>query len=224
MRHLIIYTLTALLLLSCEQDTYDKGDGTYSDMTADFVEAHANGEKNIDYVITDNGDSLTLDVPCEASWASTADSTYRAIMYYNKVDANTIKALSISKMNLMSVTPRDSIKTMKTDPIGLESSWISKSKHFITFAITLKVGIANANSEKHRITLIPDSVTLDKSGDKGTLHMTFFHDKGDIPEYYTEKFYFSLPTSILSGFGCDSAAIRVNTTANGNKTLTFPIR
>lgn len=223
MRHLIIYIITALVILSCEQDTYDKGDGAYSDMTADFVEAHANGEKKIDYVITDNGDSLILDQPYEASWASTADSSYRATMYYNKMGANTVKALSISKMSLMSVTPRDSIRTMKTDPIGLESSWVSKSRRYITFALTLKVGTANADSEKHKITLIPDSVTPNKNG-RTTLHLTFFHDKGDIPEYYTEKFYFSLPTSILSGFDSDSVTIRINTTGDGNRTLTFPIR
>ena len=64
MRHLIIYiALTAALLASCENDTYDKGEGAYSNMQADFVEAHANGEKEKDYVITDHGDSLSLVTP-----------------------------------------------------------------------------------------------------------------------------------------------------------------
>ena len=45
MRHLFIYiALTAALLASCENDTYDKGEGAYSYLQADFVEAHANGE------------------------------------------------------------------------------------------------------------------------------------------------------------------------------------
>ena len=57
MRHLIIYIVAIMSIFSsCEQDSYDKGEGTYSNMTADFVEAHVNSEKKIDYAITDNGD------------------------------------------------------------------------------------------------------------------------------------------------------------------------
>ena len=69
------------IFCSCEQDSYDKGEGTYSNMTADFVEAHVNSEKKIDYAITDNGDSLVISTPIEVSWTKTADSTYRDILY-----------------------------------------------------------------------------------------------------------------------------------------------
>ena len=97
MRHLIIYiALTAALLASCENDTYDKGEGAYSYLQADFVEAHANGEKEIDYVITDNGDSLSLVTPCAAAWAKTADST-----------ANTKSALC--KVNSVSYISADTV-------------------------------------------------------------------------------------------------------------------
>ena len=100
MRHLIIYIVAIMSIFSsCEQDSYDKGEGTYSNMTADFVEAHVNSEKKIDYAITDNGDSLVISTPIEVSWTKTADSTYRAILYYNKMANNTAKIMGISQMN-----------------------------------------------------------------------------------------------------------------------------
>ena len=56
------------------------------------------------------------------------------------------------------------------------------------------------------------------------LHLTLYHDKGDIPEYYTEKYYFSLPSAQFAALDADSVAIHANTTASGMKTLTVSLR
>ena len=223
MRHLIIYiaALATLLATSCEQDTYDKGEGKYSNMMADFVEAHANAEKKIDYVITDNGDSLVLAAPLELAWAKTADSTYRAALYYNKEGATTIKVMAIEQMLTLRLMPKDSIAAMKTDPVGFESAWTSKNGRYINIALTLKVVTISETSKKHRINLIPDSIVENEAMHSRTLHATLYHDKGDIPEYYTQKYYFTLPSSTLSAFNTDSIAININTTDNGTRTLTF---
>lgn len=225
MRHLYIYiALTAALLASCENDTYDKGEGAYSYLQADFVEAHANGEKEIDYVITDNGDSLSLVTPCATAWAKTADSTYRAALYYDKVEGGKAKAVIIEQMLTMSLTPADSIKEMKTDPIGVEAVWTDSRKRYINLTLTLKVGTVSNDSEKHKVTLVPDSLHFNSHDTSRTLHLTLYHDKGDIPEYYTEKYYFSLPSAHFSALNADSVAIHANTTASGMKTLTVSLR
>ena len=225
MRHLFIYiALTAALLASCENDTYDKGEGAYSYLQADFVEAHANGEKEIDYVITDNGDSLSLVTPCAAAWAKTADSTYRAALYYNKVEGGKAKAVIIEQVLTMSLTPADSITEMKTDPIGVEAVWTDSRKRYVNLTLTLKVGTVSNDSEKHKVTLVPDSLHINGSDSGRTLHLTLYHDKGDIPEYYTEKYYFSLPSAQFAALDADSVAIHANTTANGMKTLTISLR
>ena len=225
MRHLFIYiALTAALLASCENDTYDKGEGAYSYLQADFVEAHANGEKEIDYVITDNGDSLSLVAPCAAAWAKTADSTYRAALYYNKVEGGKAKAVIIEQVLTMSLTPADSITEMKTDPIGVEAVWTDSRKRYVNLTLTLKVGTVSNDSEKHKVTLVPDSLHFNSHDTSRTLHLTLYHDKGDIPEYYTEKYYFSLPSAQFAALDADSVAIHANTTANGMKTLTVSLR
>ncbi|MGN0281126.1 MAG: hypothetical protein ACI4B3_02360 [Prevotella sp.] len=223
MRHLIIYIAATIFLVACEADSYDKGEGTYSYLQADFVEAHTNRDKKVDYAITDNGDSLTLSEPISTPWSNTADSTYRVAMYYNKVDNDKIDAVMFEQMINMSITPIDSITEMKTDPVGLEAAWTDKRKRYINLTITLKVGTVTSNSLKHHITLIPDSIHTFTDSKKRTLHLTLYHDKGDIPEYYSQKYYFSLPTSYLKVLDSDSVAIHINTTANGMKTYTMPL-
>lgn len=223
MRNLIIYIAAiTLLLVACEQDSYNKGEGTYSYMQADFVEAHADGEKKIDYVITDNGDSIVLSTPCAAAWAKTADSLYRATLYYNKVEGNKAHVLMIQEMMTMSLTPTDSISEMKTDPLGLEALWTDKRKRYVNMTLTLRVGTVSNDSKPHRVTLIPDSMHINGADSTRTLHLTLFHDKGDIPEYYTEKYYFSMPTSWFATTKADTLAFHINTT-DGMKTMRIPL-
>ena len=58
-------------------------------------------------VMTDDGDSLALSKPVELKWASKADSTYRALLYYNKVEG---KAEPVSLSNVP--TPQLAVVTL----------------------------------------------------------------------------------------------------------------
>jgi hypothetical protein len=83
---LILFTIHySLFIASCTQDAYDKGEGEYSLLRADFVEAHTNGQKQVDYVITDDGELLSVSEPFTAKWLTKADTLYRCALYYNKV-------------------------------------------------------------------------------------------------------------------------------------------
>lgn len=64
--------LTTLLFAACTADNYDTGDGKYSYLRADFVEAHTVASGKIDYAITDDGDSVSLNPVVSASWATSA--------------------------------------------------------------------------------------------------------------------------------------------------------
>ena len=55
--------LTSILFVACTRETYDSGDGKYSYLRSDFVEAHTNADLKIDYVLTDDGDSLSMPTP-----------------------------------------------------------------------------------------------------------------------------------------------------------------
>ena len=66
----------------CTQDAYDKGEGKYSLMRADFVEANSNAQKEIDRITTDDGDILSASKPFKVKFVNTPDSVYRCVLYY----------------------------------------------------------------------------------------------------------------------------------------------
>ena len=104
MKHLALFflLLTSYILLSCEQDVYEKGDGSYSYMRADFVEAYVGADKQVSRVMTDDDDELTLTAPYMAEWIKRPDTTYRAVLYYNKVE-NGAEPLKLSRITTLDV-------------------------------------------------------------------------------------------------------------------------
>ena len=90
--------LTSILFVACTRETYDSGDGKYSYLRSDFVEAHTNADLKIDYVLTDDGDSLSMPTPFAGQRFTVKDSLYRGVLYYNKVtyDDGTINITPVS--------------------------------------------------------------------------------------------------------------------------------
>ncbi len=79
MRKLLLYTLS-LLLFSCETDSYEKGQGKYSLMQADFAELTIDSQNQGVSFVTDEGEQFTLTNPLTASWITRPDTTYRTII------------------------------------------------------------------------------------------------------------------------------------------------
>ena len=83
MRNLLC--LLALVAVSaCTQDAYEKGEGVYSEMTAQLADAHVNSDKRVDYVDTDEGERLMLSKSASAGFITKADTTYRVSFYESK--------------------------------------------------------------------------------------------------------------------------------------------
>ena len=97
MRRLVVYTILLCLsfFASCETDSYEKGEGEYSLMQADLCELTVNNQKQATTFVTDDGSSYTFKTPYTAKWIETADTTYRTLIYYNKVDASQAEPLGI---------------------------------------------------------------------------------------------------------------------------------
>ena len=94
--YIIPFCLLTFLLFSCETDSYEKGQGKYSLMTADMGEVTVNSDKQVTAFTTDDGDSYTLTSPAIVQWVQTADTTYRAIIYYNKVENGQAEYMGLS--------------------------------------------------------------------------------------------------------------------------------
>lgn len=195
-------------LTSCQQDAYDKGEGSYSLMRADLVEAHTMADSYVDYIITDDGEQLRLDTPQKYSWVEKPDTLYRAVFYYAKKDNRTISTISASRLNVASIVPVDSLENgMKTDPVRLESIWLSKSKRYLNIGLYLKTGQPDDKDAVHQLAIVYDSLQQHSDG-KRTLFVSLHHDQGGMPQYYFQRTYFSIAMNKVEA---DSMHLKMNT-------------
>ncbi|MBR2016987.1 MAG: NigD-like N-terminal domain-containing protein [Prevotella sp.] len=202
-----MYAILLLLLASCESDSYDKGKGELSLATAEFVEAHANGNKQMDYVITDNDERLTVSPQPSVKWMTTPDSLYRALLYYNNVGEGVIEPLSITQVPTLSIYPDWMIQDIKTDPVTFESIWQSANGKYLNMAFYLKIGEIGKDAELHTISIIQDTIIQNADG-TATSFMCLYHDQGDMPEHYSSKCYISIPRDSIKA---DSVCMGINT-------------
>lgn len=217
----IICSLLTVLNISCTQEAYESGDGKYSYMRADFVDAHTNAEGKLFSVMTDEGDSLLLTVPVERNWAAKADTTFRSLLYYNKVE-NKAELISISSVPAPFIRELSDLEEgMKTDPVKFVSSWTSPNRRYLNLELVLMTGTAGEEVPLQKIGCVCDSVSTAADGSHH-VWLNFYHDQNGVPEYYSSKVYMSIMTSRLpvqmkEG---DQVSILINT-YTGKITRTF---
>lgn len=198
-----------IFLASCQTDSYDKGEGELSLTRADFVVAHANNEKKIDKVVTDDGQTLTLQTPTSAKWITTADSLYRAVLYYNQRETTDkmVEPVALSQITTLSPLPLEKFKEgIKTDPVTFESIWKSRNGKYINIGMYLKIGQIDNDEVHHTVGIAMENV-LTNADQTSTAYLTFYHDQGDVPEYYSSKYYISIPCNEIKA---DSVCITIN--------------
>ncbi len=214
-----LFLLITLALTACTIDSYEKGEGELSNVQADFVEAHTNADKKVDYVVTDEDQKIALTSALEASWIQTADSFYRAVLYYKKMEEQA-EPVSMSSIPVVAQIPKAKMKkAMKTDPLKLESVWMSKNRKYLNASIYLKVGTTTDEKAIHHLAIISDTLMVNADNTK-TLHLRLFHDQGGVPEYYSQRSYFSIS---LKEMTADSVRLYVNT-YDGETMKTFSVK
>ncbi len=191
MRRHLLFSLFALLLLGCETDSYDKGQGKYSLMQADFGILSVNGQKQAASFVTDEGDSYQFTTPITAKWIETADTTYRAIIYYNKVESGQAEGMGIASVVTFHPVPHWRFKELKQDPIGFESAWLAKSGKYLNVGLLLKSGRIDDEEHPHTIGLAQDTVFHYADGRRSARYR-LLHNQNGIPEYYTNRHYISI--------------------------------
>lgn len=204
-----------MMLASCEIDAYDKGEGDYSLLTADLVTAHVDGSKLVDYVVTDEDLHLSMTPPVSADWIETADTIYRAMLYYNVRGDSQAEAVSFGRVGVL--TLRDTIRGgLKTDPLYTESMWISKNRQYLNLRLRVMTGATSDEHAKHVIGLLRDTVASTSVHTVATL----YHDQGGQPAHYSAVTYASLP---LTAVTTDSLTLIVNT-FNGTVSRSFALK
>ena len=188
-RRLMPFYLLTFLLFSCTNDSYEKGEGKYSLIQADFAELTINSEKYGISFLTDEGDEYRLNKPLTASWIETADTIYRTALYYNKVEDGKAEVHSIGIMPTLCPKEAKEFKKLPQDPLGLESTWLTRNGKYINLGLLMKNGRDNVGKEGiHSLGLALDDVK-ENEDHTHTAYYRLLHDQGKAPEYYTNRYY-----------------------------------
>jgi hypothetical protein len=207
-RLLVIITVNCQLstLISCTQDAYEKGEGEYSLVRGDFAEAVVNSSKQVTKIVTDDGDELFLTSPYTAKWVAKADTTYRCMLYYNKVDGKA-DVVSMGQVPCVTVYPLSQFdKEFKTDPVKFESTWLSKTGRYLNLSLQVKTGTADDTAAVQSLAVVSDTLITHPDG-KQIRSLILHHDQGNVPQYYSTQVYFSIPTDRIDA---DSVRISIN--------------
>ena len=219
LRRYLNYYMAAMLMAACETDSYEKGTGQYSLLQADFVEAPVQADGLVTQVITDDDIRLTLTQPAKPSWEAKADTIYRALLYYNKVERQA-EVVSLSRVATATILPVDSFKNgVKTDPVRFESAWLSKNHRYLNAGIFIKTGNTTDKAASHLLAIIADTLLQNPDG-TSTLSLLLCHDRGGMPEHYSVRSYFSIPMKEVQA---DSVRLTLHT-YDGVMTKRFSLR
>ena len=117
----------------------------------------------------------------------------------------------VTPISVATISNADSLAkrkaTVKTDPLTIESLWVSKNKRYLNASIYLKSGSTDNKDAMHKLGLVGDSVRTNRDKTR-TLCVRLHHDQGGMPEYYSVHTYFSVA---LDSIKVDSIELRVNT-------------
>ena len=188
------------LTAACETDDYETGDGKYSYLRADFVEARSGEAKKVVSAVTDEGDSLVFRDGADCSWLTTPDSVYRGLLYSARGDekAPYTQFVALSQVLVLRV-PEKRIEKPVTDPLTLESAWVSANGKYLNLGLVVKTGVdADADTQKsQRLGVGCDTLVTHADGHR-ELHLILYHDQAGVPEYYSSNVYASIPIGALS--------------------------
>ena len=180
---LVLLTLLPLLL-ACENEAYDTGDGALSAMRADFVEAETDADARMTGFVA-------------VAWMDRPDTVYRALLYYNKVTAADGSAaaepLSLAQVLVLPVvSAADLAVEPKRDPVTFVSSWTSANGRYLNLELLIKTGKTDEGYGTQSVGMKCDSVTADAAG-RRTVWLCLTHDQNGVPEYYSSQTYVSIP-------------------------------
>jgi len=221
MRNIWVGLAVMLSVSACGVDDTGTGTGKYSLMRADFVDAHVNSSSMVDYVITDDNDSLPASIPFTTKSITKANTFYRALFYYNKVanGADSVaEPLSLNMVGVAVPIPSSIISkdSVFSDPIYFQSGWIAKNKRYLNIYLNKLTGEVNGTESNQYFGIIEDSVRTSTSGIR-CIYLRLSHHQNNVPEYYTSRVYISVPLTyyrrILSDG--DSIFLRTNTYSAG---------
>lgn len=226
MKRLLLLFSLIVLLAACENDAYDAGDGALSYMRADFVEARTDASARFVSIVTDDDEHLVVLPSFACKWAERPDTVYRALFYYNKVEAldGSVCAQPVAASPVLTPKIRNSADVEEApvaDPVTLVSAWRSRNGKYINMELSIKTGNPDDENIKHVLGLLYEGADEKDTGGR-RINLLLTHNRMGLPEYYSVTAFVSIPVNDIPGglSGGDEIFVRVNT-YGGMVTKTF---
>ena len=205
----IAVTIIALLMVvACTRDFYETGDSSLSYLNTSFAEVSTNASSAFVEAVTDDGTTLRLTPAYRPKWKVKADTTYRALLYYNKVVEGVTKAIDISPVPVLQMKFALDVVDIHTDPVTFESAWISKNLRYLNLGLSLKTGKVDDKKVAQSLAIVVDSVKRRLDGGKN-FYMRLYHAQNGVPEYYSARIFVSMPMTNIQTR--DSIVLDINT-------------
>ncbi|WP_455540359.1 NigD1/NigD2 family lipoprotein [Prevotella fusca] len=205
---MVTAAVSLLIVSACEHDFYETGDSGLSYLHTDFVEARTNTLSAFVSASTDDGIQLTLQPALKEKWATKGDTTYRALLYYNKVENGVTEPVAIRPVAVLPLRLALNKPVVHNDPVGFESAWMSKNGSYLNLGLILKTGKKEGKQPVQSVAVVCDSIKLQPSGGR-MFYLRLHHHQNGVPEYYSSRVFASIP---LAGFKKpDSITLDINT-------------
>ena len=200
--------VVTFLVVSCTVDPYETGDTSLSYLKAEMVDMHVVG-REVRSIVTDADERLSVSssflLPEKIEHR---DTTYRVMLYYNKVGNKPIELKSMRQAYVVRPSDRQSSLTLKDDPVKLISAWKAQNGNYLNLSLGFMTGNMDDDGAVHKLGLVVDAVETMGDGSR-TYYLVFHHDQDSIPEYYTQTVYLSIP---LKDYAIgDRICIKMNT-------------
>ena len=206
--HCIWVLVVTFLVVSCTVDPYETGDTSLSYLKAEMVDMHVVG-REVRSIVTDADERLSVSssflLPEKIEHR---DTTYRVMLYYNKVGNKPIELKSMRQAYVVRPSDRQSSLTLKDDPVKLISAWKAQNGNYLNLSLGFMTGNMDDDGAVHKLGLVVDAVETMGDGSR-TYYLIFHHDQDSIPEYYTQTVYLSIP--LMDYAIGDRICIKMNT-------------
>ncbi len=95
----------------------------------------------------------------------------------------------------------------KTAPVSFVALWLSANRKYVNITFDVKTGSSGSDADGQSIGAVLTDMTRNADGTL-TAHITFCHDQGNVPQYYSSRQYASLAVAQMQD--ADSASIVIN--------------
>lgn len=221
--------VASALLASCTTEQYDSGDGKWSYLRSDFAEVCTDAQSRMSSFTTDEQLSLQVEGTPKVSWMTTPDSTYRALVYYAAPGSSSsssspsstsftersaqnlasapVKVFTVNNVLCPKIKRLQTLAPLKTDPVSFVALWLSANRKYVNITFDVKTGSSGSDADGQSIGAVLTDMTRNADGTL-TAHITFCHDQGNVPQYYSSRQYASLAVAQMQD--ADSASIVIN--------------